>query len=347
RFNLSVRLFGAVAYSFMQLGRMAVVLYLPALALAAVTGLDHRVCIVTMGVLCTAYTVAGGIEAVVWTDVFQAVVLVGGAVLCLIVVTAGIEGGPARVLEVAAADGKFRMARFDPDVTVASLWVILLGNVFIRLAGLTSDQAVVQRYLVTADARQSSRALWADVAVSIPWAVIAFSFGTALYVFYKIHPEQLSPSVEIDGLVPLFVAQQLPAGVSGLIIAAIFAAAMSSLDSSMHSTATVWITDFYARFRPNSPDQTRLRWARWLTIALGAFGTLTALALAQANIHSLWDVFQGLVGLFAGGLAGLFVLGLFTRRANGTGALVGVVASAGLLYLAQPYVHFFLYPVVG
>ncbi len=347
RFNLSVRLFGAVAYSFMQLGRMAVVLYLPALALAAVTGLDHRACIVTMGVLCTVYTVAGGIEAVVWTDVFQAVVLVGGAVLCVAVVVAGIEGGPARVLEVAAADGKFRIARFDTDIAAASLWVIVLGNLFIRLAGLTSDQAVVQRYLTTSDARQASRALWADVAVSIPWAMIAFSFGTALYVYYKLHPERLSPAVDIDGLVPLFVAQQLPAGVSGLIIAAIFAAAMSSLDSSMHSTATVWVTDFHARFRPNSSDRTRLRLARVLTIALGAFGTLSALALAQADVHSLWDLFQGLVGLFAGGLAGLFVLGLFTRRANGAGVLVGAVASAGLLYLLQPYIHFFLYPVVG
>jgi len=347
RFNLPVRLFGAAAYSFMQLGRMAVVLYLPALALAAVTGLDHRACIITMGVLCTVYTVAGGIEAVVWTDVLQAVVLVGGAVLCVAVVLAGIDGGPARFVEVAAADGKFSFGPIHADIAVASLWIILLGNIFTRLAGLTSDQAVVQRYLTTSDARQSVRALWADVAVSIPWALIAFSFGTALYVFYKLHPERLSPAVDLDGLVPLFVAQQLPAGVSGLIIAAIFAAAMSSMDSSMHSTATVWVTDFYARLRPRASDRARLRLARLLTVALGAFGTLTALVLAQAGVHSLWDLFQGIVGLFAGGLAGLFVLGLFTRRANGAGALVGAAASAALLYFARPHVHFFLYPVVG
>ncbi|MDY0165974.1 MAG: sodium/solute symporter [Thermoguttaceae bacterium] len=347
RFNLPVRLFGSAAYSFMQLGRMAVVLYLPALALAAVTGLDHRACIVTMGVLCTVYTVAGGIEAVVWTDVLQAVVLVGGAVLCVAVVLAGIDGGPARFIEVAAADNKFSFGPLYADVAAASLWVIVLGNLFTRLAGLTSDQAIVQRYMTTPDTRQSVRALWADVAVSIPWAVIAFSFGTALYVFYKLHPERLSPAVDLDGLVPLFVAQQLPAGVSGLIIAAIFAAAMSSLDSSMHSTATVWVTDFYARFRPRSSDHSRLRLARLLTVVLGAFGTLTALALAQTGIHSLWDLFQGIVGLFAGGLAGLFVLGLFTRRTNGASALLGAVASAGLLYLARPHVHFFLYPVVG
>ena len=148
-------------------------------------------------------------------------------------------------------------------------------------------------------------------------------------------------------MVPLFVAQQLPGGISGLIIAAIFAAAMSSVDSSMHSTATVWVTDFYARFAPRSSDRTRLWLARILTVLLGAFGTLTALVLAASEIHSLWDLFQGLVGLFAGGLAGLFVLGMFTRRAHGIGALVGAIASAGLLYLAQPHVHFFLYPVVG
>ena len=347
RFNLPVRLFGAAAYSFMQLGRMAVVLYLPALALAAVTGLDHRLCILTMGILCTAYTVAGGIEAVVWTDVLQAAVLVGGAMLCVGVVLTNIDGGPAHFFQVAAADGKFSMGPLNSGIAATSLWVIVVGNLFIRLAGLTSDQAVVQRYLTTSDARQSSRALWTDVAVSVPWAMLAFLFGTALYVFYKQHPGQLSPAVDIDGLVPLFVAQQLPAGLSGLIIAAIFAAAMSSLDSSMHSTATVWVTDFYGRLHPTSSDRARLRLARLLTVALGMFGTLTALALAEAEIHSLWDLFQGLIGLFAGGLAGLFVLGLFSRRANGAGALVGVTASAGLLYLAQPYVHFFLYPLVG
>ncbi len=185
------------------------------------------------------------------------------------------------------------------------------------------------------------------MAVSIPWALIAFSFGTALYVYYKLHPERLSPAVDMDGLVPLFVAQQLPAGISGLIIAAIFAAAMSSMDSSMHSTATVLVTDFYGRLHRRSSDRARLILARALTVALGAFGTLTALALARAGVHSLWDLFQGIIGLFVGGLAGLFMLGLFTRRANGAGALVGAVASAGLLYLARPHIHFFLYPVAG
>ncbi len=347
RFNLPVRWFGSAAYSALQLGRMAVVLYLPALALSAVTGLDSRISILTMGALCTLYTAAGGLEAVVWTDVLQAVILVGGALLCVVFVILGIEGGASRFYEIALADGKFELGRFDGGLTTAAIWVVLVGNFFQRLAGLTSDQAVVQRYLSTADKRQSIRALWTDVAASIPWAIIVFSLGTALYVYYKLHPERLSPAVDVDGVVPLFVAQQLPAGVSGVIIAAIFAAAMSSLDSSIHSTATVWVTDFYARLAPHSSDTVRLRLARCLTLALGVFATIAALMLAAADVRSLWDLFQSIVGLFAGGLAGLFILGLFTRRTNGPGALVGVAASAMVLYAAQPRVHFFLYPAVG
>lgn len=347
RFNLPTRLFGSAAYSLLQLGRMAVVLYLPALALAAVTGLNQYMCIVVMGVLCTLYTAAGGIEAVVWTEVVQAVIMLGGALLCVSMVVFGIKGGVTRFVEIAAADGKFHLGQLDWNVTAASVWIVLVGNFFIRLSSLTSDQGTVQRYLTTRDERQSARALWTDVAASIPWALIVFLLGTALYVYYKLHPERLSPAVDTDGLVPFFVAQQLPAGVAGLVIAAVFAAAMSSMDSSMHSTATVLVTDFYARLVPTSSDHRRLLLARLLTVLLGAFGTATALVLASTNIYSLWDLFQSVVGMVTGGLAGLFVLGMFTRRAHGPGALTGAIASAALLYLARPHVHFFLYPVIG
>lgn len=273
--------------------------------------------------------------------------LVGGALVCAGFVVLGIEGGAYRFFEVAVSDEKFHLGTFEGGVTTAAIWVVLVGNFFQRFLGLTADQAIVQRYLSTRDQSQSVRALWTDVAASIPWAIIVFFLGTALYVYYKLHPERLSPAIDIDGIVPLFVAQQLPAGVSDLIIAAIFTAAMSSLDSSIHSTATIWVTDFYARLSPGSSDLVRLRLARWLTFALGTFATVAALILAAADVRSLWDLFLTMVGLFGGGLAGLFVLGMFTRRAHGGGALVAVVTSAVLLYIAQPHRHFFLYPAVG
>ena len=349
RFHITVRLFGTVTYSMLQLGRMAIVLCLPALALSTVTGMDTAACIIVMGLLCTAYTVAGGIEAVVWTDVVQAFLLIGGALVSVVIVLLDIDGGPRRFFEVAWANDKFNLASLDWGYTTATLWVILIGNIFTRLAGLTADQAIVQRYLTTPDERAARRALWTDVLISIPWAVIVFLFGTAIWVFYHLNPTMLDPSLDTDAIVPWFVVQKIPSGLAGLVIAALFAAAMSSLDSSIHSVATIWVTDVVARFRPSTSDKTRLHWARLLTLLLGLFGTCTALWMASASIQSLWDQFWTIAGLFVGGLSGLFILGIFTRRANAFGALTGAITSAVVLWCVVHYtnIHFFLYSAIG
>jgi Na+/proline symporter len=183
----------------------------------------------------------------------------------------------------------------------------------------------------------------------LPGTVIWFGLGTALYVFYKLNPQHLDPATNTDAIFPLFIAQQLPAGISGLIIAAVFAATMSTLDSSMNSVSTAVVTDFYRRFRPAALDSVCLRLAKWLTAILGAAATATAVLLATYDIGSLWDIFQQVMGLFGGALAGLFALGIFTRRATGAGALAGAIASVVVLYWVKTYtpVHFFLYAVVG
>ena len=349
RFNVGTRLVASTFFCLMQLGRMAGVLYLPALALSAVTGFSPYACILVMGVLCTAYTILGGIEAVVWTDVMQAVVLLIGGMLCVVVVILNVDGGIAEFARISMEDNKFHMFNFNWGYTTAALWLVVSGNVFSRLALLTSDQTVVQRYLTTKDEAAARHALWIDIAAGIPWALIVFALGTALYVFYKTQPAALNPTIGTDGILPLFIAQQLPRGVGGLLIAAIFAAAMSSLDSSIHSVATVVVTDFFGRFRPASSDHTRLVLARWLVGVLGLFGTIMALWLAAAGIQSLWDFFIGLFGLSIGPLSGLFILGLFARHTDGRGALIGVTVSGILLFLVWQFtdVHVLLYAAIG
>ena len=250
RFNLPVRLFASLSFILYQLGRMAIVLFLPALALSTVTGLNIHGCIVMMGILCTFYTVLGGIEAVIWTDVLQVIVLLGGALLSLAFIVVE-SGGVSEVLSVGAANQKFHMLDWNWDFTTAAVWVVLIGNIFSNLGPYTSDQTVVQRYLTTKDEKAAARSIWMNAAIVLPGTCIWFGLGTALYVFYKLHPERLDPGANTDAIFPLFIAQQLPAGVSGLIIAAVFAAAMSTLDSSLNSVSTAMVTDFYRRFRPS------------------------------------------------------------------------------------------------
>ena len=173
--------------------------------------------------------------------------------------------------------------------------------------------------------------------------------GTALYAYYKTAPENLNPGLSTDAILPWFLARELPVGLTGLVLAAVFAAAMSSLDSSMNSMATVLVTDFYYRFRPASSDGRRLLLARILTVALGAFGTTCALLMASFPIASLWDLFIAGLGLLGSGLAGVFLLGVFTQRTNSIGALAGFAASAIVLVLVQRHTaaHFFLYAPLG
>lgn len=349
RFNYAVRCFVSMLFLLMQLARMAIVLYLPSLALTSVTDMDPRVCVIIMGVLCTLYTVAGGIEAVIWTDVVQAFLLIGGALFCVCLIIFGFDQGPGAFWDIAIRDNKFDMVQHGFSPAMPALWVILVGNVFTRFSALTSDQTVVQRYLTTSNIKQAARSLWVDVAASIPWAVIVFLFGTALYAFYKVHPEKLDPNIATDGIVPFFIAQQLPPGLSGLIISAIFAAAMSSLDSSIHSSATVLVNDFYARLAPKSTEKQRLVLARILVIVLGLFATGFALIIAGRGIASLWDMFIEITGLMSGPMAGIFILGLFFRKTNGYGVLCGAFLSVIILVVIKNsgFVHFFLYTAIG
>ncbi len=349
RFNLATRLYASTAFILFQLGRMAIVLFLPAMALSAVTGMNVYGCIVVMGIFSTLYTVLGGIEAVVWTDVLQVIVLLGGGLLCLVIMAFGVDGGAATIFAVGMADEKFKMIHWGWDYTTATFWVLIVGNLFINLVTYTSDQVVVQRYLTTKTEKRAADSIWLNAAITLPESFIWFLLGTSLYVFYKLTPALLSPNLPTDSVFPHFISQQLPSGITGIVIAALFAASMSTLDSSLNSVSTVIVTDFYGRFRPDSTDHARLRLARWLTAGLGVIATAAAVTMASYEIQSLWDLFNRMLGLLSSGMAGLFALGMFTRRANGRGALAGAFISAAVIYWVQTQtaVSFFLYAAIG
>jgi SSS family solute:Na+ symporter len=350
RFNLAVRWFGSLSFIVLQVGRMAIVLYLPALALATVSNFDIYLCIVLMGVMCVLYTMLGGIEGIIWTDVVQTIVLIGGALVALAVIVLNTEGGLPTLFRVAHTDGKF-MENLDWswDLTAGTVWVILLGNVLSNLVPYTASQDIVQRYITTKDEKQAARSIWLNALMTPPSAAMFFTVGTALFAFYKLHPERLDPNIHTDAIFPLFIVRELPAGIGGLVVAGIFAAAQSTLSGGLNSVATCWVTDFHRRLNPASSDRANLWMARCITLVLGIAVTAIACVMATLNIVSLWDAFISILNLTGSALAGLFALGLFTRRANGPGALIGAVASILILCYVQQYtrVHFFLYAGVG
>jgi Na+/proline symporter len=185
--------------------------------------------------------------------------------------------------------------------------------------------------------------------LSIPASLLFFSVGTALWVFYRSQPAALAPLDQGSQIFPWFIAQELPVGIAGLVIAGIFAAAMSSLDSGMNSVATACVTDFYRRFHPEATDHYCLNLARWLTVVLGVLATGTAMLMASVQIVSLWQLFLELIGLLGGTLAGLFALGIFTRRTADVHAWIGAVASAATLCVAYCFtpVNGLLYAAIG
>jgi SSS family transporter len=348
RFNLSVRLFGSASFIAFQVMRMAVVVYLPALALAAITGIDVYVCILLMGVLATVYTYLGGMEAVIWTDVIQALVLTGGVLISLALVLRQ-EGGIAPVYEAALADGKLRMVNWTWSHTELATWSVMLGSLMLQFGPYTTDQAVIQRYLSTRSERTAAGGVWMNGVISVPGGLVFFVLGACLYVFFKARPELLNVSMQNDQVFPLFIARELPQGISGLVIAGIFAASMSSLDSSMHSISTAITVDFYRRFRPDVSDHHCLIVARRIVVVVGVLAVLVACALVRYDIKSLYFFFQKILGLVSSSLAGIFILGIFTRRSHAQGVLVGAAAGIAALAYVTWYssLNFYLYSVVG
>jgi SSS family transporter len=350
RFDAAARMVASGLFILFQAGRVAIVLYLPALALATVSSLDVTLCILLMGVLCIVYTVLGGIEAVIWTDVAQAVILVGGAVWALVTVIVRVDGGVAGIVSEAAAHGKFfESVTWNFDYTIAAGWIIIIGSVFNNLFPYTASQDVVQRYVTTPDRKAATRAVWTNAIVSPIVQAIFFAIGTGLFVFYRQHPGRLDPTIPTDAIFPLFIVRELPPGVAGIIVAGIFAAAQSTLSSSLNSVATAYVTDFHRRFRPGLPDASYLRLARWLTAVVGLAGTVAALVLAKSDVRSLWETFLSVIGLFGGTISGLFLLGIFVPRAHARGALVGAILSAALVFAvsALKLTTFWMFAPVG
>ncbi|WP_428305714.1 sodium:solute symporter family transporter [Lacipirellula sp.] len=345
RFNLAVRWFGSASFIAFQIARTGIVLYLPALALSTVSSIDTTTCIAGMTLLTIVVTYFGGMEAVIWTDVAQSIILLAAAALSLAVIAWQLDGSTIDLFRTAANEGKFFPAiPVSPDFAIESVWVLVLGTFFATLISYTSNQEVVQRFMTTSDEKQAARAIWVNAWLSLPSGMLFFAVGTALYLFYQQFPERLDPGLaRNDAIYPFFMVHELPPGLAGFVVAGIFAAAQPT--SSLNSVATAVVTDFYQRLRPEASPKSRVRVGRASTIITGLAGMAVALTMEQFPVESLWELFLNVLGLTTGILAGLFSLGILTKRAHGTGALLGVAACIAAMWAVSEYgdVHAMMY----
>lgn len=348
RFNAAIRVLCSVAFIVFQVGRMGVVLFLPSIALNVVTGIDIFLCIGIMGLCSILYTMTGGIEAVVWTDAIQVIILLGGALFAVGYITMSIPGGFAEAISISSADGKFSLGSTGFDLQDSTMWTVLIAAFFTNLTTYGTDQSMVQRYLTTPSQSAAKKSVWTNALLTIPATIIFFLIGSLLYAYYKTFPESLSISINsADAVFPWYIFTELPAGVTGLLISGIFAAAMSTLSGSMNSAATAYIVDIYPRITRRGAGS--LRAARFATCVTGLISLAFAFLMATWNIASLWDEFQKILGLILGSMGGLFMLGMLTRRANSGGAIIGIVVSILVqIFVARFHtLHLLLYTASG
>jgi SSS family transporter len=354
RFNLACRLFASLAFNLFMVARVAVVAYLPALAVSAATGADVNACIIGVSLLTILYCAFGGIEAVIWSDVVQGAVLLGGALLILALLIAGTDGGAEGVFHIAGRAGKLKMFDRAFDFSQPVIWVVLIGGIAECLISYTSDQCVIQRYMTTKNTREAARSLWLNVPLGIGTGFIFFSIGTALYTYYLSNPERLAVTMpKADSILPLFMANDLPAGVAGLVLAGLFAATITTLAANLNSSATALTSDWFVRLRKEATsDRAKIRCAQACTVAVGLAGMTGALVLANADIRAVYDQFLKFIGILTSGLACLFMLGIFARRVGAAAALAGLamnyIVCIGLDRVTLAWKpHLLLYGAIG
>jgi SSS family solute:Na+ symporter len=326
RFGYFARLYSSLAFVIAHFTKMGSSLYLLALALTSMIGMNTYNVILVLGVTTIVYTLIGGIEAVIWIDVIQGSVLISGGLICVGVLLLRPEQGPAAVIQTAWENNKMGMGPYDWDFTRLTFVVMAINGIFYALQKYGTDQTVVQRFLLAKSNKSATKAAIMGVLLCVVvWTLFMF-IGTLLWVFYRTTGSELPPGVTGDAIFPYFIMSQLPPGVTGLILTALIAAGMSVLDSDMNSLAAVGVEDYYRRLKPHATDKQRLHMGKIIVIISGLSATGIACLYFHFGGEAILGTVFALYAIFSGGIAGLFALGFFTVRANRKGLYVGIAA---------------------
>ena len=347
-----LRILGAIMFIIYQIGRMSIIMYLPSMVLANLMNINVNILIILMGIVAIAYSYAGGIKSVLWTDFIQGCVLIAGVVFALIFLICSIDGGMGAVMGE-LANGKFlsdTQMLIDPKIWKDSVLIILVGAGFNTFSSYISSQDIVQRFTTTTDVKKLNKMMLTNGALSIFVATVFYLIGTGLYVFYGQNPA-LAQTAQQDQIFGSCIAYQLPVGITGILLAAIYAASQSTLSTGLNSVATSWTLDIQtmvSKKEMSFKNQTRI--AQFITLGVGIIAIVVSMVLANGEIKSAYEWFNGFMGLVLGVLGGTFVLGAFTKKATDIGAYAAFAVSAAVvIYLKYnvPEVSIWAYAIIS
>ena len=334
RFGAWARVYASLCYILTQLMRTGAILLLLALPVNALFGWDIKTVVVVTGLAVILYSMLGGIQAVIWTDTIQGIILIAGAVVCAVFLTFSMPDGPRQLFEIAAANNKFSPGSFGPSLKDSTFWVVLIYGLFINLQNYGIDQNYIQRYMTTSSEKEAKFSALFGSLMYIPVSLVFFYIGTALFAYYTAQPDLLPDEFKMPGsadkVFPFFIAAGLPAGLTGLLIAAIFSAGMSTVSTSLNSSATIILSDYYKRyFNKGADEKTSMLVLRISSFMTGILGI--GIALALVGVESVLDAWWALASIFSGGMLGLFLLGYISKKAKKTDAVIGVIIGVILI----------------
>jgi solute:Na+ symporter, SSS family len=324
RFGSFARYYSSLGFVLTHFSKMGTVFFLLALALANMTGANTILIISIIGFAIIVLALLGGIEAVIWLDVIQGFMLFGCGIACFVIILYSVKGGPIEIWNIAHAAGRTGFGPYTLDFKKLTFIVMAINGIFYAVQKYGTDQTIVQRYLTAKTDKAAVRASLLGVFLLVPIWSLFMLIGTALFVYYKQNP--LPAGMRPDAIFPYFIVSKLPVGVVGLIISSLVSAAICSLGADLNCLAAVGVEDYYKRLRPNRSDKEYLKVGKWLVVLAG-FGALgiAALYLSAGDEGVLGIVFT-LYAIFSGGIAGIFLLGLFSARANRQGVNIGIIA---------------------
>lgn len=324
RFGFLARLYSSLAFVLTHFSKMGTVLYLVSLALSSMMDVNIFAIIGVLTFVIIVLTLLGGIEAVIWMDVIQGFLLIGGGIFCLILLLWVPDGGPQRVIEEVVSMKKIGFGPYDIDFTQLTFIVMVVNGIFYAIQKYGTDQTIVQRYLTARNDHEAKKAAYLGVFLSVPVWALFMLIGSLLFVFYQISGSVLPEGTSVDEVFPYFIMTELPPGVTGLVLSALAAAAISSLDSDMNCLAAVGVEDYYKRFNPNCSTVQKLKVGRILVLVSGLAASFVAVLYVLWEGQGVLGAVFGLYAIFSAGIVGIFLLGLFSRRANKEGLYIGI-----------------------